>query len=87
MMNKAIEPRDLWRLLRESGGAVDADLDGEILDTEFDDLGYDSIALLETAAKITRDFGIPVDEEALAEATTPRLLLNLVNSSDQRETA
>lgn len=71
---------DLRRILREGAGADEGvDLDGEILDTEFDDLGYDSLALMETAARITREYGIPIDEDALLAATTPRRLLDLVN--------
>ncbi|HEY7486217.1 MAG TPA: acyl carrier protein [Streptosporangiaceae bacterium] len=81
MLHQSIELQDLRRLLQESAGTEQGvDIDGEILDTEFDDLGYDSLALMETAAKITQEYGIPIDEDALAVATTPRLLLNLVNS-------
>ena len=73
---------DLRRILREGAGADEGvDLDGEILDTAFDDLGYDSIALMETAARITRETGTPIDDDALTPATTPRALLALVNGS------
>jgi act minimal PKS acyl carrier protein len=73
---------DLRRILREGAGADEGvDLDGEILDTAFDDLGYDSIALMETAARISREYGTPIDDDALTPATTPRALLALVNGS------
>ncbi|MGA4838289.1 acyl carrier protein [Streptomyces sp. G45] len=55
------------------------DLSGDILDTPFDDLGYDSLALMESAARIEREYGITLPEEAVAEAGTPRELLDLVN--------
>ncbi len=51
----------------------------QILDTEFTSLGYDSIALLETASKIEQEYGITFDDEAVAVATTPRLLIAAVN--------
>lgn len=73
---------DLRRILREGAGADErVDLDGEILDTAFDDLGYDSIALMETGARISREYGTPIEDDALTPATTPRQLLALVNGS------
>ncbi|HEX5120993.1 MAG TPA: acyl carrier protein [Pseudonocardiaceae bacterium] len=71
---------DLRRLLTESAGVSQGvDMDGDIADASFDDLGYDSIALMEIAARITSTYGVPIEDDALAEATTPRLLLELVN--------
>jgi act minimal PKS acyl carrier protein len=71
---------DLRRVLLEGAGeAEDVDLDGDILDVEFSDLGYDSLAMLETAGRITREFGVRLDDEATVAATTPRKLLDLVN--------
>jgi act minimal PKS acyl carrier protein len=82
MSERIIEFSDLRRILHESAGTEQGvNLDEEILDTEFDDLGYDSIALMETAARITREYGVPVDDEALTCATTPRLLLDLLNGN------
>ena len=71
---------DLKRVLRECAGADEGvDLDGDILDVEFEDLGYESLALLETGGRIERDYGIRLDESALTDATTPRALVDLVN--------
>ncbi|MFF9849270.1 acyl carrier protein [Streptomyces litmocidini] len=61
-----------------------ADLSGDILDTTFEDLGYDSLALMESAARIEREFGITLDDDDVNEALTPRLLLDLVNGSEVR---
>ena len=73
---------DLRRILREGAGADEGvDLDGEILDVAFDDLGYDSIALMETAALISRETGRQIEDEDLTPSTTPRALLELVNGS------
>lgn len=70
---------DLKRILREGSGE-EADLDGDILDAEFEELGYESLALLETTSRIEREFGVALDEEAVAAARTPRSLLELVNT-------
>ena len=73
---------DLRTILRESAGTAEGvDLDGDILDTGFDELGYDSIALLETVGRITRDYRVTVDDDAAVTARTPRELLALVNES------
>ncbi|WP_405644132.1 acyl carrier protein [Streptomyces uncialis] len=71
---------DLKSILREGAGADEAvDLDGDILDAEFDALGYESLAMLETAGRIEREYGISLDEEIFADARTPRALIALVN--------
>ncbi|HEY3610263.1 MAG TPA: acyl carrier protein [Pseudonocardiaceae bacterium] len=75
------EPDDLKRILLEGAGAAEyIDFDGDILDTEFDELGYESLALLETSSRIEREYGIALDESAVADAVTPRALIDLVNS-------
>ena len=82
MSDKLIALPDLRRILLEGAGAVQGvDLDGEILDSNFEDLGYDSIAIMETAARISREYGVAIDDEALLDARTPRLLLDLVNAA------
>lgn len=71
---------DLTRLLRESAGEEEGiDLDGDILDTEFLDLGYDSLALLQVTGRIQREYGIELPDDAVADAETPRALLDLIN--------
>jgi len=34
---------------------------------------------MQIATRITSEYGIPIDDDALLEARTPRLLLELVN--------
>jgi ketoreductase len=71
---------DLRRILREGAGADETvDLEGEILDTDFGALGYESLALLETGSRIEREYGIALGDDALAPDTTPRALLAAVN--------
>lgn len=64
-----------------AGDDEEIDLSGDILDTTFEDLGYDSLALMETTARIERDFGVPLSEEEVADGLTPRALLELVNNA------
>lgn len=81
MADKIVELSDLRKILREGAGAEQGvDLDGEILDTSFEELGYDSLALMETASRLSREFGAVVDDEAILTAMTPRRLLTLLNS-------
>ncbi|MFF7261171.1 acyl carrier protein [Streptomyces sp. NPDC008159] len=72
---------DLKRILREGAGADDAiDLDGDILDTDFESLGYESLAMLETGGRIEREFDITLDDDVLTDAKTPRELIEAVNT-------
>ncbi|MFG2093682.1 acyl carrier protein [Streptomyces sp. NPDC048612] len=80
-MNENFTLDDLRRILREGAGTAEgADLDGDILDAGFEELGYDSLALLETASRIEREYDIALDDSALADARTPRDLLEAVNA-------
>ncbi|MEV0063723.1 acyl carrier protein [Nocardia sp. NPDC058379] len=72
---------DLTRILLEgSGEPENVDLDTGILDLTFDDLGYDSLAMLETASRVEREFGVTLDDSTVIEATTPRAFLAAVNA-------
>lgn len=72
---------DLRQVLRRSAGADEGvDLDGDILDTTFEDLGYDSLALLETEGHIRREYGLRLEDDTLTAAPTPRHLLTAVNA-------
>lgn len=72
---------DLNRLLREGAGEDDSvDLDGDVLDVPFDELGYDSLALLELCGRVQREFGIVVPDDAVVGMTTPRAALEVVTT-------
>lgn len=71
---------ELKRILVECAGAEEqSDLTEEALDALFTDLGYDSLAVLETAAEVGRRYGADLSDEDVAGADTPRAFLRLVN--------
>ncbi|MFF7239078.1 acyl carrier protein [Streptomyces collinus] len=75
-----MELKELTDLLRECAGVDEGvDLDGDVLDTPFDELGYDSLAVLQVTGVIERDYRIQLSDDTVAEATTPRLLLEFIN--------
>ncbi|GAA2501809.1 acyl carrier protein [Streptomyces gobitricini] len=72
---------DLTRMLRESAGEEEGiDLDGDVIDTPFMDLGYDSLALLQVIGQIQREYGIAIPDDAVVDAETPGALLALINA-------
>ncbi|NEA48275.1 acyl carrier protein [Streptomyces sp. SID10815] len=73
---------DLKRILLEGAGADEGvDLDGDILDTDFEELGYESLALLETGGRIEREFGVPLDDDVFNDNRTPRALVAAINAT------
>ncbi|WP_059008589.1 acyl carrier protein [Streptomyces specialis] len=80
MPTQELTIEDLRRILREAAGEVESvDLDGDILDSTFEELGYDSLALLETGSRIEREYGIALEETSVADVETPGALLEVVN--------
>jgi act minimal PKS acyl carrier protein len=45
----------------------------------FTDLGYDSLALMESASQLQRQYGVVIPEEKLGDFETPNELLAYVN--------
>jgi minimal PKS acyl carrier protein len=79
MTTTAFTIDDLRQVLREAAGTDEnVDLDGDILDTDFESLGYESLALLETCGRIEREYGISLDD-AIDVLITPRSLIEVVN--------
>ena len=72
---------DLRRMLHEAAGEGDgAEVDAGTMDTDFVELGYDSLALLETGSRIERELGIKLDDSTLFDSVTPRALIDAVNA-------
>jgi minimal PKS acyl carrier protein len=71
---------DLRDIMRASAGVdEDVDLDGEIADIPFADLGYDSLAVLELASQVQRKYGVPIPDEAVHEMPTPGAAVEFIN--------
>jgi minimal PKS acyl carrier protein len=70
---------DLRGILIEcAGGDADA-LPRDMMDVPFEELGYDSLVLIETSATLKRQYGVVIPDELLTELQTPAELLLLVN--------
>lgn len=77
---KRLELEDLKRILRECAGEDEGvDLDADVMDRDWFELGYDSLAVLQTTGHIEREYDVLLDEEALDDADTPRRYLAMVN--------
>jgi acyl carrier protein len=71
---------DFKRIMRSAAGEIESlDLRTDILDTSFTELGYDSLALLEAAALIRREYGVALIDEDLDVHETLRAFLGKVN--------
>ena len=72
---------ELTTYLRAAVGDDDAvDLGGDIVDVPFTDLGFDSLALIDTVSKIELRYRVSLPEDAAA-AATPGELLRLVQQA------
>ncbi|MEU0336050.1 acyl carrier protein [Streptomyces sp. NPDC006193] len=70
---------DLRRIMRQCAGENDpALLDGDILDVPFQDLGYDSLALLESTSVIEREFDVQLPDDVVSQVRTPAELIAVV---------
>ncbi len=81
-MAQSIDRDVLARLLRESAGVEEGvDLDGDVLDTPFVEIGYDSLALLQVTGRIRREYGIDLPDDAVSDAETFRSLLQMIQTA------
>ena len=79
-----IDIDELRRVLIEAAGEdEDVDLSGDISESSFEDLGYDSLALLEAASQISDEFGVEIPDDELFEIKTPNELLATVRKHSQ----
>lgn len=77
----SLTPQQLWRILDNAAGQPDPvqEPGQDPLDTPFEDLGYDSLALLQLAVGIELECGIEIAEGQLPRLTTPRAMMAFVN--------
>lgn len=76
----ALTIEGLKEILNEAAGEDDSFKPGQdILDVPFLELGFDSLALLETVALIKRKHGVAIADDEMGHLETPRQLLDKVN--------
>ncbi|WP_410604782.1 acyl carrier protein [Amycolatopsis sp. lyj-90] len=70
-MTTTFDMDDLRSLLRSCAGEPESvDLDSDIATTTFEELGYDSIAIIELAACVKQNFGVAVSDTAAVNTNT-----------------
>lgn len=73
---------ELKTFLRRSVGEDESiDLSGDILDTDLAELGFDSLAIIDTKSRIEQHLGIRLPE---TETTTARELIEVANAQAAR---
>jgi act minimal PKS acyl carrier protein len=71
---------ELRGVVRACVGEHDAaELDEAALDTEFADIGLDSLVVFEVATRLQDDRHIRISDDELEQVRTPRDLIDLVN--------
>ncbi|MEU3194064.1 acyl carrier protein [Streptomyces sp. NPDC006992] len=76
----------LLEILTECSGDQQAAAHGEeVLDREFDMLGYDSLVLLETSAQLKHRYDIDIPEDVIRDLRTPRAVLDYANVPAERD--
>jgi act minimal PKS acyl carrier protein len=70
--------------LVRAAGAPAAGAVGEFAELEFSILGYDSLALMEAAARVGDEIGVRIPDEDVFGAKTPREFVGLVNAAAGR---
>lgn len=71
---------DLVRIMRQSAGEyLETGPAGEVAENSFDELGYDSLALLELAARIQQEFPVTMPDESIEHMKSPAQTVEYVN--------
>ncbi|MBF6328254.1 acyl carrier protein [Nocardia transvalensis] len=73
---------DIERILVACAGSEeDIDTSVGFAERSFEEMGYDSLALMESAAVIKQEYGITIPDEDLVDVETPKALLELVEAA------
>ncbi|APU14262.1 MULTISPECIES: acyl carrier protein [Actinoalloteichus] len=76
---------ELREIMRTSAGVDEGvDLDSDIGDLEFDELGYDSLAVLEFASIVQRRYGVPIPDDIVTESGTPSKAVHFINTQIEK---
>jgi act minimal PKS acyl carrier protein len=72
---------DLQRVLTESAGEIGVTgLGRGNRDVSLGDLGYDSLAVLDAVGRLSRQYGVSIDDDDLTITTTPGRAVHYINS-------
>ncbi|RAS67442.1 act minimal PKS acyl carrier protein [Lentzea atacamensis] len=71
---------DLEGFLNASTGLDPITLDESMMDTDFDDLGVDSLALVELVDRMQEAYHLSIDDDTAQDLRTPRMMLDYVNA-------
>lgn len=70
---------DIRRILRDCAGEPDSvSLEDDIGTISFEEMGYDSLAVLEMAARIQQEFLVAIPDETVSELPTPDAVVGYV---------
>nr|AAP69572.1 putative acyl carrier protein [Streptomyces griseoflavus] len=87
-MSARVTMDDLRRALEEGSGVDEGvDLDTDLETMAFSELGYDSLAVLETGLRLGRENDIELDDSVFADLDTPQQMLDAVNDALARQAA
>jgi|RhiMethySRZTD1v2_1073278.scaffolds.fasta_scaffold4218198_2 minimal PKS acyl carrier protein len=76
---------ELRELMQACAGVEDdIDLSADIDDIEFEELGYDSLAVLEVASHVQRKYSVPMPDECVEYMKTPRLAVEYINEQFEK---
>lgn len=71
---------DVRRILRDCAGEPDStSLDDDFSAVSFEEMGYDSLAVLEMAARIQQEVLVAIPDEVIVDLVTPDAVVNYVN--------
>ncbi|MFC0540707.1 acyl carrier protein [Kutzneria chonburiensis] len=71
---------DLVEIMRKCAGEDENLIANDaVATTDFDELGYDSLALMAASAEVEKSYGVAVDEGELAEIRNLASFVELVN--------
>ena len=67
--------------MHETAGENDGvSFGGDIADTPFEELDFDSLAIMEIAARIKQEFGLVIPDTEIGNLKTPQVMVDFVNS-------
>ncbi len=81
-MSNTMTFEDLKAIVSRCVGELDElDLAETDLATAFTEIGYDSLAVLEIASQIQREYGLQIPDEAIETMDSPKAVIDYVNNS------